>query len=912
LSSWEFGRMINDRKASARRILAFAAMLLAICALLACPLQARAQREVLPESGRQSILFLYSYGYGGKGLRVFDEGFFDTLGKAGFSTSDVYPEFLDLGRNQDDREYPQKLASMLEAKYSGKKIDLVVTGQQPALWFLLREGKKLAPGAPVITVQAPLPSEEEAAGRRFLCQVSHFDIKGTLERALELFPSTRRVVFVSGASDADKRMADEAAKAALPWQGKLELEYTTGLSLPEMLNRVSSLPPFSVIIFTQYNKDTSGRATLAYEVEGMVTKAANAPVFGLYDFNLSNGGIGGSVISVRDLGETTARFALDILRGKLILEKPVTVADNRAVPIFDWKQIERWGGEAKNLPKESVFIGRPPLMWEEYKGYLIFGFVVLLAQSLLIGALLVQRRRREKAEKELLTSEERFRAIFEGAPVGIGMARGQKHLLVNAAHARLFGYDSPEELLSVPVASLLPVEAQAELIERNKRRERGEDLPSTYETTGLRKDGTTFPFLIDIARIQLPEGAATLGFFRDLSEIKRMEAERARLESQLLQSQKIESVGQLAGGVAHDFNNMLGVILGHAEFALDQTEPSDPLRESLEEIQKAAKRSAQITRQLLAFARKQPASPKVLDLNDTIEAMLRMLRRLIGEDIELEWKPGGHLWRLKIDPSQVDQLLANLVANARDAIPGVGKIEIETDNVTLDEQYCEGNTGFVPGEYVLLSVSDSGSGMEKEELSKIFDPFYTTKEPGKGTGLGLSTVYGIVKQNGGFINVYSEPGFGTTFRIYLPRTLEEAAAVAEPVAAVRRGSETILVVEDEEAILGLARRSLASLGYRVLAAGNAAEAQKLAEENKGSIDLLITDVVMPEMNGKELAERISTITPGIKCLFMSGYTAEVIAHRGVIDEGVNFLPKPFSLKTLGSKVREVLDEKQQA
>ncbi|TAL17526.1 response regulator [bacterium] len=412
--------------------------------------------------------------------------------------------------------------------------------------------------------------------------------------------------------------------------------------------------------------------------------------------------------------------------------------------------------------------------------------------------------------------------------------------------------------------------------------------------------------------IQLPEGTATLGFFRDLSEIKRMEAERAKLEGQLLQSQKIESVGQLAGGVAHDFNNMLGVILGHAEFALEQIEPQNPLREDLEEIQKAAKRSAEITRQLLAFARKQTVAPKVLDLNDTIEPMQKMLRRLIGEDIYLEWKPGKDLWRVKIDPSQVDQLMANLVTNARDAIQGVGKVEIETDNVTLDEQYCEGHAGFMPGEYVLLAVSDSGAGMKKEELAKIFDPFFTTKERGKGTGLGLSTVYGIVKQNGGFINVYSEPGLGTTFRIYLPRTLAKAETAAEPGSVTLGGSETILLVEDEEAILGLGRRILASLGYRVLAAGSPAEALRLAEENKGAIGLLVTDVVMPEMNGKELYEKISAIQPGLKCLFMSGYTANVIAHRGVIDEGVNFLSKPFSLKTLGAKIREVLDGTQPA
>ncbi|TAL17491.1 PAS domain S-box protein [bacterium] len=395
---------------------------------------------------------------------------------------------------------------------------------------------------------------------------------------------------------------------------------------------------------------------------------------------------------------------------------------------------------------------------------------------------------------------------------------------------------------------------------------------------------------------------------RFISEQKRSEEEKDRLQSQLLQAQKIESVGRLAGGVAHDFNNMLGVILGHTELALEQVEPQNPLRESLEEIEKAAKRSADITRQLLAFARKQTVAPKVLDLNDTVSGMLKMLRRLIGEDIALNWKPGSGLWRVKIDPSQVDQLLANLLTNARDAISGAGNVSIETNNVVLDSHYCEGHPGFTSGEYVLLTVTDDGCGIEKDKLTRIFDPFFTTKDVGQGTGLGLATVYGIVKQNGGFINVYSEPGLGSTFRIYFPKAHADVSDnFCEYAEAPKGGRETVLIVEDEEAILNLGKRSLTALGYRVLAANSPARAIRLAEENAGSIDLLVTDVVMPEINGKELYEKILAIQPGLRCLFMSGYTADVIAHRGVLDEGVSFLQKPFSLKTLGLKVREVLD-----
>jgi CheY-like chemotaxis protein len=300
----------------------------------------------------------------------------------------------------------------------------------------------------------------------------------------------------------------------------------------------------------------------------------------------------------------------------------------------------------------------------------------------------------------------------------------------------------------------------------------------------------------------------------------------------------------------------------------------------------------------------------VLDLNETLEGMLKMLRRLIGEDIDLFWKPGLDLWKVKMDPSQIDQILANLSVNARDAISGTGKVTIETENVTLDEAYCAGHAGFSPGQYVQLAVSDDGCGMDPETLEHIFEPFFTTKKEGAGTGLGLSTVYGIAKQNGGFINVYSEPGKGTAVKIYLPRFEGKASeALAESAAEVPQGhGETVLLIEDEESILKLGQKILERLGYTVLSAGTPGEALRLAETHAGEIHLLITDVVMPEMNGRDLAERIVSIKPGLKCLFMSGYTANAITHSNVLDEGMQFIQKPFSLKNLAAKVREVLDQ----
>ncbi|MBN1423581.1 response regulator, partial [Candidatus Fermentibacteria bacterium] len=338
-------------------------------------------------------------------------------------------------------------------------------------------------------------------------------------------------------------------------------------------------------------------------------------------------------------------------------------------------------------------------------------------------------------------------------------------------------------------------------------------------------------------------------------------------------------------------------------------EKKDPFRPNLEEIREAARRSTDLTRQLLAFARKQIVQPRVIDLNDLIDGMLKMLRRLIGEDVRLSWKPKAGLWSVRMDPSQVDQILANLCVNARDAIGGVGEVIIATENVFLDAEYCASHAGRKPGPYVMLAVSDDGCGIRKEMMEHLFEPFFTTKGVGEGTGLGLSTVHGIVTQNNGFIEVYSEVGSGTTFRIYLPRHRsenEEAWEVAD-AALPQRGGETVLLVEDDPAILPMGAEMLQGLGYQVVCAGTPGEALHKAEEHGGEIDLLITDVVMPEMNGRELAGRIAAINPGLRCLYMSGYTADAIAHHGVLDEGVHFVQKPFTLAQLSARVREALE-----
>jgi two-component system, cell cycle sensor histidine kinase and response regulator CckA len=398
-----------------------------------------------------------------------------------------------------------------------------------------------------------------------------------------------------------------------------------------------------------------------------------------------------------------------------------------------------------------------------------------------------------------------------------------------------------------------------------------------------------------------------LGTDQDITERKRTEDERQRLQSQFLQAQKMESVGKLAGGVAHDFNNMLSVIIGHADMLMSHLQPSDPAYRDLNEIMLAGERSAELTKQLLAFARKQVIAPVVLDLNDSVSAILKMLGRLIGENIRLSWKPAVNLWPVKMDPSQISQILANLVVNSRDAISDSGNITIETFNLEVNEANMVLYPELPRGKYILLEVSDDGCGMDDDIRSQIFEPFYTTKELGKGTGLGLSTVYGIVKQNSGFINVDSEPGKGTTFMIYLPACESEGPEDKKSEDAdAPKGTETVLLVEDEEAVLGIYRIMLEKLGYKVLPAGNPADAIELSRNYKDDIHLLLTDVLMPEFSGSFLWNRLSDERPEMKCLYMSGYTFDIISRQGILEEGVNYLQKPFSTDTLARKIREVL------
>lgn len=585
--------------------------------------------------------------------------------------------------------------------------------------------------------------------------------------------------------------------------------------------------------------------------------------------------------------------------------------------------------EKNDISRRWIIVGEQNILtsrkFQTIAAISLLAFIIVISGIMVWNILLRKKVRQRTAQLEmelaerkqieavLRDSEMRFRTLFEQSIDAIAIMESfpPAFRYVNPAFVQLFGYTEEEvrELTGERIWSLVHPEDLPMVQASLKRRMELQETSVSYEFRIVRKDGE-FRWVEAIGhRTQMGEKTINFSIYRDITSRKNAEEEQRQMEMKLQQAQKMESIGRLAGGVAHDFNNKLSVILGYTEMILDQLWPGKQNFNELLEIQKAAQHSADITRQLLAFARKQTIAPRVLELNRAVESMLQMLRRLIGEDIDLRLLPGKNLGQIKIDPSQIDQILVNLCVNARDSITGAGRISIETVNITFDEKYCTQNEGYTPGEYVMLAVSDNGCGMDEQTKAQIFEPFFTTKDVDKGTGLGLATVYGIVKQNNGLISFDSELGQGTTFRIYFPRFVSPLDFPPNKgrESGERQGSETILLVEDEPVLLKMTKTLLEKMGYQVLGANSPSEAIRLARDHSKEIQLLMTDVIMPEMNGRDLAKNLLAQYPGMKMLFMSGYTADVIAHHGVLDEGIHFIQKPFSKNELGAKIRESLD-----
>jgi len=948
--------------------------------------------------------------------------------RATFPSVDLPVEYLDAKRYPGERNLI-RMKDLLVDKYQGKKVDLIIALDDPAVDMLTKFHAELFPDTPVVFAGITSLSPYADRGRKKISGVFETqDLRHTIDIALKLHPKTTQILAISDMSISG-RAAHRALKALQPlYAGRVTLRFLPPCSFQEAQDAVAALGPTSIVLLNTYTIDSQGDTLTTRDSTRLIVSAAKVPVYGIHHNRLGSGIVGGYLLCGSRQGKKAAELGVHLLAGNS--PDHFTKSNfSTSGAFFDYEQMKRFDILPSELPENSVVINLPKSVFVTHRKFaltvvsvlallvvavvLLAFFIVSLIQARaalrkkteeldrifnlsldmlcitdqegrfirlnpawkttlgypldelqgkrfvdlihpddlfvtqgilerlkgenvidftsryscrdgsyrwmewrskpdnesLIYAVVRDVTERKQIEQSLQKSESFLRALLQSVPDLIWLKDVHGVFLAcNATFERLYGAKETE-IIGKTDYDFVDT-ALADFFREHDRRAIDAGKPVSNEESVTFADNGSQVLLETIKTPMFNEQGeliGVLGVARDITERKNAEEEKVKLKSQLQQAQKMESVGRLAGGVAHDFNNMLSVILGYGELALQQAPPGQKLYTALQQIMQAAQHSAEITRQLLAFARKQTIAPQVLDMNRAVEGMLKMLQRLIGEDIELEWQPGKDVWPVLIDPGQIDQVLANLCVNARDAIADVGKVTIETGNASFDEAESTTQYGFQAGEYVSLSISDTGSGMDTEIQEHIFEPFFTTKVSGSGTGLGLATVYGIVRQNNGFIDVSSIPGQGTTFTLHFPRN-QTSGLQMEPFKKrpAPCGHESILLVEDEPMILDMVALMLENLGYTVISARTPEEAIERAREHTGDLDLLLTDVVMPDMNGRDLAKEIESVYANLKVLFMSGYTANVIAHHGVLDNGVHFMQKPFSKEMLGSKVREAL------
>ena len=815
----------------------------------------------------------------------------------------VSVEHLDC-KHHPRMEHFDQVRDLLQRKYRERPPPVIVVAvDNPALVFAKKYRPGLFPSAAIVFCGVNGYSPSLLEGERNITGVAErFDVRRTLEVALRLHPSLRSVYVVHDYTLTGLSSRQETEEQLRAFEGRLRIHYLEDLSVDQLAARARALPSDSIALALSYSVDRDGTLVNHEAAAHLLSTSSPVPVYGLHEERLGFGIIGGSLLGGRTQGTNAARIVARILAGESADSIPIdTHGDGRLM--FDWKQLERFRISPHALPPDAVVVNRPLSFLEIYRGIALTTMAIIGVLIAGIAVLGLSMFRREQAERAMAESERNFKALFETAADAIFIEdAGGAVLDANAEALRLTGR-SKAELRSVSLRDLIGENRRDALTTR--ARELAETGRSLLECDIVSSSGGSVPVEMSGRAIEFFGKPAVLTIARDLSERKKSEQEREKLFAQLLQAQKMESIGRLAGGVAHDFNNILTAIFGYCHILMARLAPDDPNRTSVQVIRESGERAAALTRQLLAFSRKQVLETRPLDLNTILDGLQKMLVRVIGDDVHLVFVPGD-VERILADPTQVEQVVMNLVVNARDAMPDGGKLVIETSQVELDPGSVAPH-GVEPGTYAMLAVSDTGKGMTPEVREHVFEPFFTTKEVGKGTGLGLATVYGIVKQHNGLINVYSEPGLGTTIRVYFPSTALPAAEGRASSDLIRTGTETVLVVDDDALIVDIVTRTLEPLGYRVLQTTLPREALELARSSKERIDLLLTDVIMRDMNGRELAKAVLEQAPSTRVLFMSGYTDNLLTLEGMLSQGARLLQKPFAPRALASMVREVLD-----
>ncbi|NLF30964.1 MAG: response regulator [Planctomycetes bacterium] len=825
---------------------------------------------------------------------------------------EVFPSARFLIEYLDAKRFPspdrlQLLEEAIAAKLRDRRPALVVTNDNAAFDFAVRQREALFPGVPIVF--AGYNGYDELAGRlppEVTGVASTIAPRATVETALRLHPGTRRVLVAIDATRSAQGTRLDILRDVAPLRGHIEFTFLDDRSMDEMLAYLRSAPDDAIVLMSYYNRGTDGQFYSLHEAIRLVAENSAVPVYHLYDFGLGHGVVGGHLLDGDMHGRQAGDLAVRVLSGESASSIP-PIPYSEHPPQFDYTQLARWGIDPDDLPPDSWVINRPYSFYDahRYEIWATFGAMALLVLLVIGQSAAIVRRRR--IQRELAQREEDLRITLDSIGDGVIVTDAQGRIVrINPVAARLTGWEAAEAI-GHPLDDVLnlvdPESRQPAPVRIDHVLKHGE--PASLDSRSVLLSRTKNELLIDDsgAPIRDAEGAiiGMVLVFRDVT------AEHL-MEQKLRQAQKMEAIGQLAGGVAHDFNNILQAILGYGEMAEVAAEPDGSVHEFIGEMLKAGRRAQTLVSQLLAFSRRQVLKMEPLDLNEVIADLTKMIRRIIGEHIALEFVPAADLGTVLADRGQITQILTNLCVNSRDAIGEGGTITIATGNVTLDTDFCAAHAWAVPGHYVKFSVTDTGCGMDESTLAQAFEPYFTTKGLGKGTGLGLSTVYGLVKQHRGLVEVESQVGNGTTFTIYLPRSRRSAAGGAAPGdTQMPGGHETILLAEDDPMVLPLAREMLERAGYTVLTATDGEEAVRVFEAHADAIDLAVLDMVMPRLSGRAACDRMLSIRKDLRIIFASGYSpaelpADVAGARDMV-----LLQKPYTHTDLLRRVRETLD-----
>jgi PAS domain S-box-containing protein len=801
-----------------------------------------------------------------------------------------FSEYLDLARFPDNL-YLKELVDLYRQKYSNNKPDVIIAILKPAFDFLMKQGRSLFPDVPIVFCGIEKHQLEGAEfGKNTTGVLMEIDPKTTLNVALRLHPNTKNIAVIAGAQANDKGYEATAKRAFREYEDRFKFIYLSGLSMKETLEKLRNLPAHTIVVYVTMFQDGEGKAFVPAVVARTFSEASNSPVYSLYDSYMGNGIVGGRLVSFEMQGKKAGELGQRILKGEKPSDIPFIACPTAYM--FDWREMKRWRIKESLLPPESSVLFKIPTMWEMYKWHIMAVAFFLLCQFLFIVVLFIQRLQRRKAEKEAIDSRNFLQAVLSASPVGICSVKGMAFEWVSEPYCRMIGY-APGELIGKTSRILF------ESDEEFKRVGVSMNEQGWCETRHLRKDGSWIDCRLRSSRIN---SDAYVIACEDITLWK-------QLESELVQSQKMEAIGTLAGGVAHDFNNILSVVMGYAGLMDMDMKEDNHLKVYIRQILSSVEKAASLTGSLLAFSRKQVIDLKPVNVNEIIKEAEGILSRLIGEDIEMTAGLDGNNLIVLADRSQLVQILMNLATNARDAMPAGGMLRIETKMAEIDDELVAAQGFGRKGRYAAISVSDSGFGIDEKNQQRIFEPFFTTKEVGKGSGLGLSMIYGILQQHNGFIQFKSTPGQGTTFNVYLPLADADEAEEEPVLRDFAGGTETILVAEDEADLRALIGTILTNAGYTVLEAVNGEDAVVKFEQYKDTIDIVVLDVVMPKMNGKEAYNRIKKLKPAMPVLFFSGYTDDIIHKKGVYDKELNFISKPIIPFEFLNKIRGVLDNK---